>query len=260
MSKRVFLTGGAAGIGRATAIRLVNKGFDVIVTDVDTVGLESLAASIDPNAPGRLTIDRLDVTDAQQWSEVLARHCPDGRLDVLVNNAGVLWSGRFEDIDIAKHQRIVHINVTGTTNGCHQAFAYLKNTEGSQVINLCSASALYGQPELASYSASKFAVRGLTEALNLEWRRHGIKVQALWPLFVATAMTDGMDIGSTRRLGVHLTPDDVARAVGFAIKFRWIPVRVHIAVGVPFHILSWLGAISPSWLKRTFVWAATGIG
>ena len=81
------------------------------------------------------------------------------------------------------------------------------------MVNLCSASAIYGQPELATYSATKFGVRGLTEALELEWRRYGIRVIAMWPLFVATPMVDGMETASTKRLGVHLTAEDVAAAI-----------------------------------------------
>jgi short-subunit dehydrogenase len=119
------------------------------------------------------------------------------------------------------------------------------------VVNLCSASAIYGQPELAVYSATKFAVRGLTEALELEWRRYGIRVIALWPLFVATAMVDGVETGSTRSLGVHLSAGDVAEAIYAAThpRRRW-PARAHYPVGRQTKVLAALSQVSPNWATR----------
>jgi short-subunit dehydrogenase len=118
------------------------------------------------------------------------------------------------------------------------------------VLNMCSASAIYGQPELASYSASKFAVRGLTEALELEWQPHGIAVMALWPLFVDTAMVTGMDMGTTRSLGVNLTPDDVAGAAWEALHRRSPTSKVHFPVGRQTKAAYYLSQLSPAWLTR----------
>ena len=121
-------------------------------------------------------------------------------------SGGSVLTGRLDTIPLADQQRAVEVNVTGVLNGCHTAYPYLRAAPGAQVVNLCSASAIYGQPELATYSATKFAVRGLTEALDLEWEDDDITVTAIWPLFVNTAMVDGMDVGAQRRLGVRLPP------------------------------------------------------
>ena len=121
-------------------------------------------------------------------------------------SGGSVLTGRLDTIPLADQQRAVEVNVTGVLNSCHTAYPYLRATPGAQVVNLCSASAIYGQPELATYSATKFAVRGLTEALDLEWEDDDITVTAIWPLFVNTAMVDGMDVGAQRRLGVRLPP------------------------------------------------------
>lgn len=102
-----------------------------------------------------------------------------GRLDVLVNNAGILQSGAFADIALADQQRAVEVNVIGVLNGWWTAHPVLNEAAGSHVINLCSASAIYGQPELATSSATKFAVRGLSEALDLEWEDDDITVTAI---------------------------------------------------------------------------------
>ncbi|MFS3127500.1 SDR family oxidoreductase [Nocardioides sp. Bht2] len=249
MSSRpnVLITGAAAGIGRATALRFLNAGYRVGAFDVDELGLASLAQA---TASEHLVTGLLDVTDAEAWRSALATFVgPDGTLDVLVNNAGILSSGRFEEIDLRLQQRIVEINVTGVLNGCHTAFDYLARTRGARVINLASASAIYGQPELATYSATKFAVRGLTEALDLEWREHDISVTALWPLFVATAMTDEMHTRSTESLGIRLTADDVAQAVLEAAAAAG-KGPVHRAVGLQAKALLSGAQVTPAWALR----------
>jgi NAD(P)-dependent dehydrogenase (short-subunit alcohol dehydrogenase family) len=248
---RVFITGAAAGIGRATALKFASQGYRVGAYDVDEEGLISLQREI-AGVGGHATIGRLDVRDAEQWAQCLENFVePAGRLDILINNAGVLCAGPFQDTDLETHRRVIDINVTGTLSGTLLAFPYLQATPGAQVVNLCSASAMYGQPELASYSTSKFAIRGLTEALNLEWAKHGIRVIAIWPLFVRTGMLTGVNIGSTRSLGVRLTADDVANAVFDATRpKRHLFPRVHYAVGIPAKALSAAIGVSPTWAKR----------
>lgn len=244
----VLVTGAAAGIGRATALRFARAGFLVGAYDVDEVGLGGVAR----DGGGAVRTGRLDVTDADNWRRVLADFTAetDGRLDVLVNNAGVLTAGRFEEIDLATQRRMVEINVGGVLNGCHTAFPHLAATPGARVVNLASASAIYGQPELATYSATKFAVRGLTEALDLEWREHDITVRALWPLFVATAMTDGMHTRSTDTLGIRLTAEDVADDVFAAATDHSRVAGVHRAVGLQAKALFAAAQITPGRVLR----------
>ena len=160
-------------------------------------------------------------------------------------------TGRLDTIPLADQQRAVEVNVTGVLNGCHTAYPYLRATPGAQVVNLCCASAIYGQPELATYSATKFAVRGLTEALDLEWEDDDITVTAIWPLFVNTVMVDGTDVGAQRRLGVRLTPEDVAAEVMDVVEGGGrLSHRVHRAVGAPAKAMLAASAMSPSWLNR----------
>lgn len=250
-SRTVFITGAAAGIGRATAVLFAERGYRVGAYDVDLDGLASLREDV-VSRGGAIAIGHLDVTDAEQWSQQLAEFTGSSRrLDVLVNNAGVLSHGRFEQIPLQAQRRIIEVNVNGTLTGLHTAFPYLRDTRGAQVVNLCSASAIYGQPELATYSASKFAVRGLTEALELEWQRYGIRVIAMWPLFVQTAMVDGMDTNSTRRLGIHLSSEDVAREIYEATQStRTRLPKVHYPVGRQTKILAGLAQVSPHWAAR----------
>ncbi|RVW01708.1 SDR family oxidoreductase [Rhodococcus spongiicola] len=247
----VFITGAAAGIGRATAVTFASRGYFVGAYDVDESGLDALSEEILARG-GRVRTGVLDVTDLDAWRERLAEFTSGGgRLDVLVNNAGVLSSGHFEDIPAEAHRRMLDVNVGGTINGLLAAFTYLKETPGAQVVNLASASAIYGQPELATYSATKFAVRGITEGLELEWRAHDIRVIDMWPLFVRTGMIRGMSTGSTRSLGVHLTSQDVADAIVAATtdRQRRLP-KVHYPVGTQARFLASASRFSPAWLAR----------
>lgn len=246
----VFITGAAAGIGRATALTFARHGYRVGAYDIDRDGLASLREEI-TGGGGDATTGELDVTDAAQWSERLREFTRStGTLDILVNNAGVLTTGAFQDVPLTVHRQMIDINFYGALAGLHAAFPYLRDTPRAQVVNMCSASALYGQPELATYSATKFALRALTEALELEWRQYGIRVLAMWPLFVKTAMTDGVETASTKSLGVNLRPDDVAAAVYSATHRRSRLPRVHYPVGRQTSVLAVMSQVSPNWMQR----------
>ncbi|MEU7215805.1 SDR family oxidoreductase [Nocardia iowensis] len=247
----VFITGAAAGIGRATALLFAAQGYHVGAYDIDEVGLTRLAADI-TGAGGSVHTGVLDVMNATQWAERLAEfHADAGRLDILINNAGILRAGPFETLELATHQAIIDVNLGGVLTGTHAAFEYLRDTPGATVVNLCSASAIYGQPELASYGASKAAVKSLTEALDLEWERHDIRVIAIWPLFVHTAMVDGVETGTTKSLGVRLTADDVATGIWEATRKRGRLPRVHYEIGAQAKVLATAAKYAPNWAVRT---------
>jgi NAD(P)-dependent dehydrogenase (short-subunit alcohol dehydrogenase family) len=255
----VFISGAAAGIGRATALAFARRGYRVGAYDIDLAGLASLREEITARG-GDVAIGQLDVTDAGDWAQHLEAFTGRSRrLDILVNNAGILSSGRFEEIPLDTQRRIVDVNVWGAMAGLHTAFPYLRDTHGAQVVNLCSASALYGQPELATYSATKFAVRGLTEALELEWRHYGIRVIAMWPLFVQTAMVDGMETHSTKRMGIHLSSEDVAEEIYDATRpsRRFLP-KVHYPVGRQTKVVAIASQVMPNWAARLLNKTVTG--
>lgn len=245
----VAITGATAGIGRATALSFDRAGYRVAAYGRNQAALEDLREQLGPDA----VVDSLDVQDADAWTTrlgELAEHT-GGRLDVLINNAGILSAGRFADIALTEQRSIIDVNIGGTLNGCHCAYKYLRATPGAQVINISSASAMYGQAELATYSATKFAIRGLTEALELEWAADDIRVCAVWPLFVDTDMVDGVDTESTRTMGVSLTPDDVAETIlKIAQRRPWLPHGPHFAVGNQAKALMTLAGIAPSWVLR----------
>ena len=247
----ILVTGAGRGIGRAIAERFVAAGWRVGMYDVD-------AAAVADAAAGRPRVEHgeLDVRDAGQWATVLDRFCGEGALEVLVNNAGVLSSGPFSGTDVKAHQRMVDVNVGGVVNGAAEGYRYLRRSSGGLLLNLCSASALYGQPGLATYGATKAAVKSLTEALELEWRRDGVRVRSLVPLFVATDMATTVAEGarSIDRLGVRLTADHVAEAAWRAVHERGLPLRSpHRTVGRQTRLMAAATAVSPDWAARLVV-------
>ncbi|SEH51545.1 NADP-dependent 3-hydroxy acid dehydrogenase YdfG [Mycolicibacterium rutilum] len=252
--RSVFITGAAAGIGRATALTFARKGYVVGGYDIDEVGLKTLADEIDQMG-GSSQTGHLDVTDSDEMARCVGEfaEAAGGRLDVMINNAGILRAGRFEELDVAGHLKEIDINTKGVVNGLYAAFPYLRDTRNSVVVNLSSASAIYGQAELANYSATKFFVRGITEALDIEWSRHGIRVIAMWPLYVQTAMTDNIKTGTTDSLGIRLTAQDIADAIVAATEpsaLRRALHQVHFPVGSQTKVLVAGSRFSPAWLTR----------
>jgi NADP-dependent 3-hydroxy acid dehydrogenase YdfG len=256
MAKSVFITGAAAGIGRETALAFAAKGYTVGAYDIDGPGLATLADRI-RNAGGTVLTGHLDVTDNDEMHQRVGEFAQanGNRLDVMINNAGILVSGRFEEIDPAAAHNEIDVNCNGVINGLYAAFPYLRSTPSSVVVNLASASAIYGQPELAVYSATKFFIRAITEALDLEWERYGIRVIDMWPLFVQTAMTADMHIGTTDVLGIHLTAGDVAEAIVAAVDksgVRKALRQVHFPVDTKTKAAAALTRLLPGWANRQF--------
>ncbi|HET8708009.1 MAG TPA: SDR family oxidoreductase [Pseudomonadales bacterium] len=247
VQKAIFITGAASGIGKATAMLFAKKGWFVGLADRDEMGVRRLHQQLGT----RITsFHRVDVTDFASVKEALEAFSSQtgGQLHVLLNNAGVLKVGCFEDIPLAAHHQIIDVNVKGVINCTYAAFELLKNTKGARVINMSSASAEYGSPDFASYSASKFAVRALTEALNVEWARHDITVTDVMPPFVDTPMLDGSARKSrvTSRLGVNLSAEDIANAVWESTHSN----RLHRRVSMPFKIVATGQKYAPEWLRQ----------
>lgn len=244
--KSVLITGAARGIGRATAELFWQHGWFVAAVDVDSKGVEQWAAE----KGERAFAGTLDVTDTEQWGSVLQafREAHAGPLDLLVNNAGILADGNFSEIPLAKQHAIIDVNIKGVMNGCYMAKPHM--VSGSRVINMSSASALYGAPSLATYSASKFAVRSLTEGLRIEWARDGIAVCDIMPLFVSTAMVRDMtQVEATKNIGVNLTAEQVAKTV-YKAATATTP-SVHYPVGRQTHLLKLAMRLFPDTVLST---------
>lgn len=225
--KSIFITGAASGIGMETALLFARHGWFVGLFDMNENGLGSLVEQIGVD---RCCMLRLDVTNPDDFENAarLFSGRAHGKLDVLFNCAGVTFNGPFAQVPIPKLQQIIRVNVEGTIIGIRACLDLLRATQGSRVINMSSASAFYGVPEMATYSASKAAIRALTEALNLELEREGITVSDIMPSFVDTPMVTAQsyEVGGVRSLGVRLTAKQVAEVIWEAAhgkKVHWIP-------------------------------------
>ncbi len=225
--KSIFITGAASGIGRETALYFAGKGWFTGLFDLNEAGLEALASEI---GPGNCCTRMLDVTDLKSYDDAMALFSghTGGRMDVLFNCAGVMYMGPLERVSLDDQLRTMRINVEGVIIGIYAALPLLKQTPGATVLSMSSASALYGVPDLAVYSASKFAVRGLTEALNIELEKHGIHTADIMPLYVNTAMIASQKnkAGTLNIFGANLAPAQIAAIAWKAAhqrKTHWVP-------------------------------------
>lgn len=258
----VFITGAAQGFGRAIAEKFAAAGFTVGAYDINADLVHEWVSARSSAAPGRVVAGELDVTKPEQWEDALASFAKSTTdigapsLNVLVNNAGILYAGDFiEEGSANRDSALVDINLKGTLFGSRAAFPYLKAAahkgQSAQVINLASASAIYGTPHMATYSSTKFAVRGITEALNVEWEPYGILVSDILPLYARTAMLDGVSTAGIDRLGATTTPEGVADVVLKTFEAgRTVPAKVHNPVGWQSKLLFNGSLMSPAFLTR----------
>jgi len=185
--KSVFITGAGSGMGRAGAKLFHAKGWRVGAVDRNDDGLETLSAQLGAGLWTRV----VDVTNKAALDSALADFCignADGGLDMMWNNAGIGASGWFEDVPYERAMRVVDVNFKAVVTGAYGALPYLKKTPGSLMFSTSSSSAAYGMPHLAVYSATKHGVKGLTEALSVEWQRHGVRVADVLPGLIDTAI------------------------------------------------------------------------
>lgn len=195
--KTIFITGAGSGIGRATAQLFAERGWFVGLYDVNSSGIAETEAGI----PAAQRISGVfDVRDREGWKTALQQFAgaTGGKLDVLFNNAGLARHGWFEDVSQDDADLEIDVNIKGVVNGCYAALPYLKATKGARIVNTASAAAIVGSPRLSVYSATKFAVRGLSEALDIEFGRHGVRVTCLMPFFIETPILDGGTSGTNR--------------------------------------------------------------
>jgi NAD(P)-dependent dehydrogenase (short-subunit alcohol dehydrogenase family) len=187
--KVCLVTGGARGLGLAAAEALLAEGAKVMITDVDTAG-EAEAVRLGNNAAFR----RQDVTQSAQWTETLdALISRWGRIDVLVNNAGIGRIRDIEQIDDDAWQRTIDINLSAVYKGTQAAIARMKGAGGGSIINIASIEGLIGEPGLPAYNASKGGVRifSRSTAIHCARKGYGIRVNSICPGFVETQMVAG---------------------------------------------------------------------
>lgn len=212
--KVVAITGGARGIGRATAEAFLAAGAAVAIGDIDIELVAKTAAEFGADPDAKVIGLPLNVTDRDSFATFLdAVEHELGLVDVLVNNAGIMPTGLFADEDEAMTDRIIDINLRGVLTGSRLAATRFMARGSGHLVNIASLAGTQGLPGLATYSATKHAVIGFTSALHLELKEHGVRVSAVLPGIVRTELSAGANMPGWITPLTTVDPEDVARAI-----------------------------------------------
>lgn len=181
----IFVTGAASGVGRETARLFAGKGWLVGAFDVNEDGLADLCSELGAD---RCVTGKLDVTDRDAYDAALRgfADAAGGRLDMLFNNAGIARGGPLDQMAFEDLMAVIDVNLLGVLIGIRAAAPWLKATPNSLCFSMSSATAIFGLPNMSVYAATKYAVKGLTESLSLEFRPYGVRVADALPGLVDT--------------------------------------------------------------------------
>ncbi|MEU4599946.1 SDR family oxidoreductase [Nocardia sp. NPDC023988] len=207
--KVAVISGGARGMGAAHARRFVDEGASVVIGDVLDDEGAALASELG------VRYQHLDVREPEQWQAVVRTAVEEfGGLHVLVNNAGIVNGNLLVDFALEEWQRIIDINLTGTFLGMQAAVPAM--TDGGSIVNISSVEGMRGSPGLHGYTATKFAVRGLTKSAALELAPQGIRVNSVHPGLISTPMTEGIPADFLQiPLARAAQPDEVSALVAY---------------------------------------------
>jgi short-subunit dehydrogenase len=245
------VTGAASGIGRATSIALAREGCDLAISDVNQIGLSETAAEV--RALGRrVRQDRIDVADKERMRAYADEVFADfGRVNILVNNAGVALAGDFTDLSLEDFEWIVGINFWGVVHGTKEFLPHLIASGDGHVVNLSSLFGLISVPSQSAYNATKYAVRGFSEALREEMlvSGHRVGVTVVHPGGIKTAIarnarvTASEDKAATASLFderlATMSPEKAARIIVDGM----LAGKARVLVGLDAHLLHHLGKL-----------------
>ena len=248
--KTILITGAGSGIGLQTVRLFVRNRWKVIAVDINEAAIDKLAAEL-----GDLIVPIKGDVRTREGANALmaiASHVNDGRLDCLFNCAGLLQMGTHPSIDTYLIDRMIDVNIKGVLYCIDAALPLLKNTPGAHIVNMSSTSAEYGTPDHAVYSASKFFVRGLTEALNIEFEPLDIQVSAIVAPYVNTPMVNDaiFKAHTVQKLGVKIEPEQVAKTVWDAVHGNKVIWRVGLDATILNILMRLLGSSARGIVKK----------
>ncbi len=221
--KVVVITGGGQGIGAATASALSRLGAKVVIGDLDQVRAEKTAGELDAEA---LPLDVTDIAGFTEFlDEVERRH---GRIDVLINNAGIMPLAHLEEESDATTRRQLEINLHAVIHGTREAMKRMRPRRSGHIVNVASFAGKAGFPGAATYCATKHAVVGLSEAVHLELHGSGVHISCVMPAIVRTELASGL---GEAKLFKSSRPEDVADAIVSTLRKPRFEVFVPRSVG-----------------------------
>ena len=183
--KVAIITGGARGMGAAHAKRFVEEGAKVMITDI----LETEGKAMASEIGGSIKFMKHDVTKALEWEQVITEtESAFGPVSVLVNNAGIALLKSIDNMTEAQYRRVIDINQVSVFLGMKYVLSSMRRAESGSIINISSISGLQGNDDSIAYSASKFAVRGMTKSAAIELAKEGIRVNSVHPGITETPM------------------------------------------------------------------------
>lgn len=221
----IFITGAASGMGRETARLFAGQGWFVGGFDVNEAGLSDLQAELGAD---NCLVRRLDFTDRNDYRAAIAAfgEATGGKMDLLYNNAGIGRGGPFAEQPFEDVIAVVQVNLMGVLIGIHEAIGLLKATPNSLCFTTSSSSATFGMANIAVYSATKHAVKGLSEALSVEFKAYGVRVADVLPGVIDTPiLPPGVAEGAPKEgMFRAIPPVEVAKTVWEAYhadKLHW---------------------------------------
>lgn len=237
-----FIVGAGHGLGRGLAASLVERGFTLAVADIDAQAVDMAAGDLSAR-PG-LQMDVTDECSVEEGFRAATERL--GRLDLVVNAAGVLSVSEVIDLDLAEWRRVMEVNATGAFLVARQAARHLTAHDGpASIVTIASIGGKVGDAGIAHYCASKFAVLGLTQSLAKELARHDITVNAICPGVVQTSMIDELGAGWDKTVDEMIasqaiprpqTPDDIAEAITYLHRSRSVTGQaINVDGGTVFH-------------------------
>lgn len=251
--KIAIVTGAGSGIGRGLAEELARRGAYTVVSDIDSARIEQVTTAIAAKS-GRVTGLVLDVSDYEAVKKMIddtvSAH---GRIDYIFNNAGVAIGGPAKDFQIEDWCRVIDINLYGVVYGASVAYPIMVRQGCGHIVNTASVEGLAPFPATASYVTSKYGVVGLSHALRIEGEAHGVKVSAVCPGYVRTAIfADSKKIGvdSQYLLGLKdwmgVSPEECAKIILRGVERNRAIIPVTFFAGY----LWWLNRFSPGLVMR----------
>jgi 3-oxoacyl-[acyl-carrier protein] reductase len=221
LNKVSIITGAARGIGQATAVKFSKEGAKVVVCDLDAAAVAAVADEINKNGGQAIGV-KLDVTKRDSVAAMIATVMAKfGRIDVLVNNAGIVMDAQLKKMTDEQFDKVIDVNLKGTYNCARAVVDIMIEQKGGVILNASSVVGLYGNFGQTNYAATKFGVIGMVKTWSRELGKYGIRSNAVCPGFVQTPILDSMPDNVLRSMAEKVPlgrvgqPEDIANAYAF---------------------------------------------